>query len=161
MFKVRLLLYLNLIEGLPMFTQSLHFSRCSSLPLFCFGVSNPQYIQAFSLLIARDFTRLLEDEEVELVGLTKLVFVKWTEASLIDGDVALIWRVAWLERGLDEFGNEVFDEENVDWLLPDTPIESDAFLLREGWSWSAGSKIFFDFCKTLKKNWQNCLNACW
>ena len=138
--------YVNQNRALPIFTQSLHFRRCSSLPFFCFGVSSPQYIQAFSLLIVRDFARWwLEDEEVELVGLAKFVLVEWIEAPRIDGDVVLVWRLVWPERGLDEFDNEVFAEGNDGWLPSDTPGGSEAFLFREGWSWSAGSNIFFDF----------------
>lgn len=61
---------------LPMFTQSLHFKRCSILPFLCFGVSNPQYIQAFSLLIDTDFTDDVGDGEPEAFELTMPGFVE-------------------------------------------------------------------------------------
>ena len=75
-----------------MFTQSLHFKRCSILPFLCFGVSSPQYIQAFSLLIATDFIDELGDGEPEAFELTMPVFVTCAEAPLIDGDILLVWR---------------------------------------------------------------------
>ena len=69
-----------------MLTQSLHFKRCSILPFLCFGVSSPQYIQAFSLLIATDFI----DELGEVFELTMPVFITCAEAPLIDGDILLV-----------------------------------------------------------------------
>ena len=60
---------------LPILTQSLHFRRCSILPFFCFGVSRPQYIQAFSRFIARDLTELMEDGDPEWIELTMLLFL--------------------------------------------------------------------------------------
>lgn len=68
-----------------MFTQSLHFRRCSILPLLCLGVSSPQYIQAFSLLIARDLIELLEDGELDTFKM--FLFALIAEVFLIVGDL--------------------------------------------------------------------------
>ena len=66
-----------------MFTQSLHLKRCSSLPLFCFGVSSPQYMHAFSLLIASDFKGLFDVEGHEV---TEVVLIEDPAPPRMEGD---------------------------------------------------------------------------
>ena len=135
-----------------MFTQSLHLKRCSSLPLFCFGVSSPQYMHAFSLLIASDFSGLFKVDGLEV---TELVLVEDPAPPRMEGDKeALFWRATCPERGLEELDKAAFEARgNADWEYP--PLDSDPFLLRDGWSCSDGSNIFFDFCWkiTLFKIW--------
>ena len=65
---------------------------------------------------------LLEDGEIETFGVIILDFVGFAELPLI----------TWLERGLDKSGAVTFVDVNVGRLFPDTPIESDTFLLRDG-----------------------------
>ena len=127
-----------------MFTQSLHLKRCSSLPLFCFGVSSPQYMHAFSLLIASDFSGLFKVVELEV---TELALIEDPAPPRMEGDnEALPWRATWPERGLQELDKAAFEAwGNADCEYP--PLDSDPFLLRDGWSCSDGSNIFFDFCE--------------
>ena len=64
-------------QQLPILTQSLHLRRCSILPFFCFGVSRPQYMQAFSRFIAIDLIGLFGDGDPERIELAiELSFLK-------------------------------------------------------------------------------------